>query len=71
MTTRTAARRLEVGDFSRQEMLLFAEKCNLDIYDFIRCFFTKMLREEETQKYVLKEVLVRMLVDSDDGKEAL
>lgn len=65
----TAQKRFEKGEFTRKEMLLFAEKCYLDTYDFMRCFFTPMLLKEDTQKYAVKELLIKMLVDNGVDSE--
>lgn len=60
----TAAKKLQNGNFSKWEMLTIKDKCNMDMYDFMRSFFPEMLQQdEEGRKFVIRDRLFKILTD--------
>ena len=55
--------RMKSGNYTRNEMMKLKKACNMDMYDFVRCFFTDFLREEQSRKYVIRERLFDILTD--------
>lgn len=59
----TVKNKLVNGDFRRDEMMKIAIDTKMDMYDFIRVFFTDLLRLEQTRVYELRKALTSLLIE--------